>query len=125
MSLSPETAVREAEPQTSSPRLPPLLLAAAGLTVLNGLVAVGFFTAWIVAPSAALAAVRGTGGMGLVLGLIGVGVGGWAQRKQKRSGEARASYWTTAAVLGGFAVMLIWLLIPMSAAVKSILATGP
>lgn len=101
------------------------VLAAMVLTVVNGLLAVAFFGAWMVAGETAVQAVQITGGVGLFTGMAGVAVGGWIQFQRKRAGLPNSKVdWSTWTTVAGLAAMGVFLLIPMSAALQAMTGTG-
>ena len=124
MSTAPENTTPEAPAADRSAGLPRVVLVAAGLTVLNGLLSAGFMLAWLLDRATGIAAVRASGGAGLLLGMVGVCVGAWLQYKQKRSGETQpGAGWSTGAVLAGLAATGVFLFIPMMAAINAMLGS--
>ncbi len=113
-----------AEPQASSVEkrsLSPAVLIAAGLAVLDGVLALLFLALWAAQPDHLLSTLQSMAGICLLLGLAPILVGGWLlDRNRRKPGGVPGIVWARWAVLAGGVLTSVTLLIPMMAALSAI-----
>lgn len=106
-------AAQEAPPG----KLPPLPLAAAGLTALNALLALACLGLFLWDYRAATRTIQGTAPLLALLGIAAVTVGATILVKNKRSGRAMdGSIWANPAVVAGLLIMTAAVFLPLLSA---------
>ena len=125
MNSTPHPTFPRSDANAAAKPLPRMLLAAAGLAVLNGVLGGGIFATWLFQREAAVAAVRLVGAPCLLLAMAGIAVGSWVQYKRKAfDDDQQAGMWSAGATLTGLASAAVLLLIPISAAIEAMSAAG-
>lgn len=109
----PSSAVSAAE----ADKLPPLPLAAAGSTALNGLLSLACFGLFVWDSHAATPIIQRTAPFLVLAGIAGVVVGGVMLVKNKRSGrEMTGTKWANPAIVVGLLLMTAAVFLPLLSA---------
>jgi hypothetical protein len=97
--------------------LPPRATVAAGLAVLDGMLAAGVFGLWVALPDDALALLQRVSGMLAMAAFAGIAVGVWIAVVNRRTGKRMpGSGWAAGAIGAGLALLATIVLVPMVAA---------
>jgi hypothetical protein len=106
--------------------LPPMILAAAGLTVFDSIIIVVFLSLWAVNPEAMLAIIKTMAGIALLLGVAPIVIGGLILHTNKQSGTVMpGTPWAGVGILVGVMLSALTLLIPLLSAVRLLLGGPP
>lgn len=103
-----------AAPPATQDKLPPLTLAAAGLTALSGLVTVASFGLFFWDSGAATPIIQSTAPLLVFVGILAVVVGAIILVKNKRSGfSIDGSQWAAPAIVAGLMLMTAAVFLPL------------
>jgi hypothetical protein len=113
------------QPVVDTAPLSTVALAAAGVAALNLLLTFACTIAWMIDEQMGLSIVAASNGLWLLLGIAGMSLGVYVQRRQKKAGVkgGTAGKIAAAAILSSTCIMSGAVLLPMISAIRSLI--GP
>ena len=126
VAATPEPAREQAsKSQSAADKLPLLPLAAAGLSVFNGIIAVGFLALWLIDGNSALGVIQTLAGLSILLGLAAIVVGSLILNNNRRSESTMpGSNWAKVSVIAGLFLLGVTVMLPLISALQVLVGSG-
>lgn len=103
--------------KAAKPALLPLI--AAGLSVFDGILGLGFVSMWVIDATSAMSLIQTLAGACILLGLSAIVVGGLVLNSSSRTGNrAPGSGWARASIVSGLFLLGVTVLLPLISALS-------